>query len=169
MKASVGDRVVVASAKLDGRVRDGMVVEVRNPDGSPPYVVEWLDTHQRALVFPGPDAHVEHIAHETPAASAGAPAPRDGGEPRYVKSWSVRIDVYESAGGTTAHAVLNAEAAERLGAEGSARRRPGDADVPEIGDEVAVARALRRLADGLLEAAAGDIAAVEGHPVTLSS
>ncbi|MFI5100111.1 MAG: dsRBD fold-containing protein [Actinomycetes bacterium] len=39
--------------------------------------------------------------------------------------------------------------------------------MPEIGDEIAAARALRRLADLLLGTAAEDIAAVEGRPVTL--
>jgi len=159
MKASVGDRVVVVSARLDRRVRDGRVVEVRTADGSPPYVVEWFDTHQQALVFPGPDAHVEHVtAGELPGTAE---------EPRHVTSWRVSVEVYESAGGTTAHAVLSCEEVDRLGAAGAARLRPGDLDVREIGDEVAVARALRHLADGLLEAAAEDIAAVEGHPVSL--
>ena len=162
MKASVGDRVVVVSSRLDGKVRDGRVVEVRTGDGSPPYVVEWLDTHQQALVFPGPDAHVEHVAAgELPGGYAGEDAPR------HVTSWRVSVDVYASVRGTTAHAVLSCEEIDRMGAEGAARLRPGDLDVPEIGDEVAVARALRRLADGLLEAAAEDIAAVEGHRVTL--
>lgn len=163
MKASVGDRVVVVSARLDGRVRDGRVVKVRTADGSPPYVVEWFDTRQQALVFPGPDAHVEHVAGGEPPVSATEDAPR------HVTSWRVSVDVYESARGTTAHAVLTCSEVDRMGAEGAARLRPGDRDVPEIGDEVAVARALRRLADGLLEAAAEDIAAVEGHPVTLPS
>ncbi len=60
MKASVGDHIVVASNRADRPARDGTVVEVRHGDGTPPYVVEWSDTHETALVFPGPDAHVEH-------------------------------------------------------------------------------------------------------------
>jgi len=38
--------------------------------------------------------------------------------------------------------------------------------VPEIGDEVAVARALRRLADQLIETAEQDLEAVTGQPPT---
>ena len=37
MKASVGDRLVLASSVVDGTVRDGTVIDVRHPDGSPPY------------------------------------------------------------------------------------------------------------------------------------
>jgi hypothetical protein len=157
MKASVGDRVVVASTRLDGKVRDGRIVEVRSPDGSPPYLVEWSDTKQQALVFPGPDAHVEHLAAE--AATDDTPL--------HVKTWRVQVDVFESSGGTTAHAVLAAESPVHLDADGEARLRPGDQDVPEIGDEVAVARALRRLADRLLAAAEDDIGAIEGHRVNI--
>ena len=37
MKAAVGDRLVVHSVHVDGPVRDGEIVEVRGPDGVPPY------------------------------------------------------------------------------------------------------------------------------------
>ncbi len=60
MKASVGDHIVVVSNRTERPPRDGTVVEVRSGDGSPPYLVEWADSHQTALVFPGPDAHVQH-------------------------------------------------------------------------------------------------------------
>ena len=33
-------------------------------DGTPPYLVHWLDTGQVTLLYPGPDAHVEHEPHE---------------------------------------------------------------------------------------------------------
>ena len=58
MKASVGDRLHV-HAKVVGRPdRAGEIIEVRGPDGGPPYVVEFEDGNQR-LVFPGPDAVIE--------------------------------------------------------------------------------------------------------------
>lgn len=60
MKASVGDTLVVTSSVVDGVVRDGRIVEVRHPDGSPPYVVEWSDTGERSVVVPGPDSRVVH-------------------------------------------------------------------------------------------------------------
>ncbi len=58
MKASVGDEVVVESGVVAGAVRHGRVVELRHPDGSPPFVVEWADTGERTLVVPGPDTRV---------------------------------------------------------------------------------------------------------------
>lgn len=58
MKASVGDEIVVESSVVAGAVRHGRVVELRHPDGTPPFVVEWQDTGERTLVLPGPDTHV---------------------------------------------------------------------------------------------------------------
>ena len=59
MKAAPGDRLVVNATHVDGAIRDGEVLEVRGPDGGPPYRVRWSDGHE-ALVFPGPDATVHH-------------------------------------------------------------------------------------------------------------
>jgi hypothetical protein len=59
--ASPGDRLAVRSMHVDGPVRDGEILEVRHDDGSPPYLVRWSDTGHVALVFPGPDAFVEHF------------------------------------------------------------------------------------------------------------
>jgi hypothetical protein len=64
MRAAPGDRLVIRSVHLDLPVRDAEVLEVRHADGSPPYVVRWSDTGHEALVFPGPDAYVEHVEHE---------------------------------------------------------------------------------------------------------
>lgn len=158
MKASPGDRVVILSNALDGAVRDGEVVESRRADGEPPYVVRWSDTGKTSVFFPGVDAHVEHRDAVHPAQT----------EPeRHVKTWQVRVDLFESGDDTTAHAVLISETPEHLAAEGRARRDPRDPAVPEIGDEVAVARALRRLADRLLQSASLDLAAVTGASVSL--
>lgn len=159
MKASTGDRVVISSSALDGPVRDGEVVELRRADGEPPYVVRWSDTGKTSIFFPGVDAHVEHHDVATHPVQAEAD--------RHVKTWRVRVDLFESGDDTTAHAVLISETPEQLDAEGRARRDPRDPAVPEIGDEVAVARALRRLADRLLESASVDLAAVTGESVSL--
>lgn len=60
MKASVGDRLVVASNRVDTPARNGRIVEIHGVDGAPPYLVEWSDAAgHRSVVFPGPDAHVE--------------------------------------------------------------------------------------------------------------
>jgi hypothetical protein len=59
MHAQVGDRLIVRSGHVDGHVRDGEIVEVRGPDGTPPFVVRWSDSGHESLVFPGPDAFIE--------------------------------------------------------------------------------------------------------------
>jgi Domain of unknown function (DUF1918) len=68
MEAAVGDRLVIHSAHVDGQVRHGDILEVRGTSGAPPYVVRWSDSGHEGLVFPGPDATVEH---QSAAADAG--------------------------------------------------------------------------------------------------
>jgi hypothetical protein len=59
MEANVGDRLVILSRHLDEHLRVGEIVEVHGAHGAPPFVVRWEGEEQTALVFPGPDAHVE--------------------------------------------------------------------------------------------------------------
>jgi len=59
VKAKVGDRLVLEGVHVGDRRRRGIILDVRSEDGSPPYVVKWLDDDHEALVFPGPDARVE--------------------------------------------------------------------------------------------------------------
>jgi hypothetical protein len=56
MKANVGDWLVIKGATIDRPDQRGLITEVHSSDGSPPYVVRWLDTDHVATVFPGPDA-----------------------------------------------------------------------------------------------------------------
>ena len=58
MRAEIGNWLVVRGRTLDAPVREGQIVEVAHADGSPPYLVHWLDEDRRSLVFPGPDAMV---------------------------------------------------------------------------------------------------------------
>ena len=62
MKANVGDHLVVQSQHLDKHVRDGEILEVNGPEGTPPYLVRWSDDGHESVCFPGPDAHVEPAA-----------------------------------------------------------------------------------------------------------
>jgi hypothetical protein len=73
-----------------------------------------------------------------------------------AKRWSVAINIDEHDGRTRAVARLRTRDGERVGV-GSARLNPADHDVPEIGDELAVARALTDLGHRLLIAAAADV------------
>jgi hypothetical protein len=59
MQAAVGDRLRVHASIVGHPERTGEIVEVRGADGEPPYLVRFDDGHT-ALVFPGPDAIIEH-------------------------------------------------------------------------------------------------------------
>jgi hypothetical protein len=80
-----------------------------------------------------------------------------------TKEWSVRIFISEHGGATHAEARLDTGAGTSLTGSGAARLNSTDVDVPEIGDELAVARALSRLADVLLRTAEKDIEEVTGQ------
>ncbi|WP_040788080.1 DUF1918 domain-containing protein [Nocardia paucivorans] len=58
MIANVGDRLHVHGHIVGEYDREGEIVEVRGPDGEPPYIVRFEDGHE-SLVFPGPDATIE--------------------------------------------------------------------------------------------------------------
>ncbi|WP_432133698.1 MULTISPECIES: DUF1918 domain-containing protein [unclassified Streptomyces] len=62
MRARVGDEIVVRGTGSGVVTRDGEIVGVHHPDGSPPYDVRWSDTGRVTLYFPGPDAHLKHLA-----------------------------------------------------------------------------------------------------------
>lgn len=59
MQAAVGDRLHVRGSIVGQPERMGEIVEVRGAGGEPPYLVRFDDGHM-SLVFPGPDAIVEH-------------------------------------------------------------------------------------------------------------
>jgi hypothetical protein len=84
-----------------------------------------------------------------------------------IKSWTVRIDIGEHDGRTRAVAHLQTKDTDTLVGVGFARLNPADPDVPEIGDEIAVARALSDLGHHLLDAATGDLEQVGGGPAHL--
>jgi hypothetical protein len=172
MKARPGDRIILAAATIDGSVRDGEVLETRGDDGAPPYLVRWSDGHE-GLLYPGPGS-VLRVTHHEPAdavpATTTEPQPRTTQAPPRVRDWKIRISLFESDDDTDASVVLLADSPTHLTARGHSHRSANDRGVPEIGDEVAVARALRRLADQLLETAAEDIEAATGeHDVSLRS
>jgi hypothetical protein len=67
MRARVGDWLIP-----DGDPdRIGLVIGLRNPDGSPPFVVKWLTGGHIALVFPGPYARV--VPGDGPPGGAAQP------------------------------------------------------------------------------------------------
>jgi hypothetical protein len=89
----------------------------------------------------------------------------------HTRTWTVEVIITEDAEGhrTTAAATLHTDSRTPLRGEGEARRRPGETEVPEIGDELATARALADLAYRLLDVTAGDLEQFTRQPVHLTS
>ena len=81
-----------------------------------------------------------------------------------VMTWSVSIDIGEHDGRTRAVAHLHTRDNRQLAGVGFARLAPTDRDVPEIGAELATARALAELSQRLLAVATEDVETVTGQP-----
>jgi hypothetical protein len=80
------------------------------------------------------------------------------------KVWTVDVLFKETNDTTDAEAILEI-GTDRYAGWGRARRNPVDPKVPQIGEELAAARALSDLAHKVLDAAARAIEDFEGHPV----
>ncbi len=80
------------------------------------------------------------------------------------KVWTVEITIEESADETEAKATLTGPD-RSLGGWGRARRNPSDPELPTVGEELAVSRALSDLAHTLLEEAVQTIEQHEGRGV----
>jgi hypothetical protein len=175
MRAKPGDRIILAAPVTDGPLRDGEVLEARGDDGAPPYLIRWSDGHE-GLLYPGPGSVLRITPHDVERAAEPKPKQSEstqseqhatGAHPR-VRDWEVRVSIFGSDDDAEATVVLLSDSPTHLTAHGHSHRSDVDRVVPEIGDEVAVARALRRLADQLLETAAGDIEQLTGeHDVSL--
>ncbi|HME46734.1 DUF1876 domain-containing protein [Mycobacterium sp.] len=83
-----------------------------------------------------------------------------------TKRWTVEVSIDEHPMRTRAKAHMHWHGQELTGI-GIARLNPADRNVAEIGDELAVARALSNLADQLFAATASDIHAVTHEPVVI--
>lgn len=57
--------------------------------------------------------------------------------------WNITVDIDEQEDTTMAYASLRTPAGHEVTGAGQAQRNPHDPSVPEIGDELAVSRALR--------------------------
>ena len=64
MIAQIGDRIVIKGTHVGDSARIGVVTALRHADGTPPYEVRWLDGYV-GVIFPGPQAHVEHSVQST--------------------------------------------------------------------------------------------------------
>ena len=85
----------------------------------------------------------------------------------HTNDWHVTIHLFEDRGETGARALLTGGDRELRG-HGEAHCSPYDSDVPRIGDELAVGRALMDLGRQLLRETEQDIEMIEGHAVHVS-
>jgi hypothetical protein len=70
LKAEPGDRLVVHGHYQGQPERDAEILEVRGPDGDPPFLVRWEDNGSVTLIYPGSDVLVEHIVKKARRRSA---------------------------------------------------------------------------------------------------
>jgi hypothetical protein len=85
-----------------------------------------------------------------------------------TKRWDVDIYIDEHDDTTRAEARLRTRDDTHLMGIGTAHRNPHDVDVPEIGDEVATARALAMLSQKLMRAATEDVEGMTHEPAHLA-
>jgi Rv2632c-like/Domain of unknown function (DUF1918) len=157
MRAQVGDRIILAGTRVDDPVRDGEVLEVKGTDGGAPYTVRWSDGHT-GLVYPGPGA----VMRVESGTGAHRRSEDDLHDAETSKTWRVQVSVVETGDNTRATALLISDQPGEFRGRGDSHRSPRDEPQGVIGDEVAVARALRHLADSLLARAESDIQTATG-------
>ncbi|MFD4511167.1 DUF1918 domain-containing protein [Streptomyces sp. NPDC058457] len=68
MHAHVGDEIVVRGTGVGAVARDGEVVVLHHPDGSPPYDMRRADSGRLTVYLPGPGSCVRHLTSAAPAA-----------------------------------------------------------------------------------------------------
>lgn len=132
MDARAGDQIVIEGHKVGTTPRRGEVVSV---SGST-LTVRWDGGHETVFV-PGPDCRVLREGDDERA------------EPHRFGA-SIDLRVAEDADGCEAVATLMTKRGTFEG-RGSARRHPSDPNVPLIGEELAIGRALSSLSDDLID------------------
>lgn len=65
MHAQPGEQIRVRGHRDGEPDRCGQIVEVRGPQGTPPFVVRWDQTGHEVLFFPGSDAVIEPVGEAT--------------------------------------------------------------------------------------------------------
>ena len=61
MHARPGDQLVIKGHRMGQPDRRGEVLDVRGPDGGPPFVVRWDDTGHTTILYPGTDCEVHEL------------------------------------------------------------------------------------------------------------
>jgi Rv2632c-like/Domain of unknown function (DUF1918) len=151
MEAHVGDHVVVEGTKVGQARRRGEVMELLPGAGGTRLRVRWEGGDHESVISPGPDCRVET---------------GEGGDG--IDRMSLRIDVSVSEDADHCEAVAHVRVRGRdFSGWGRARRNPADPEMPVVGEELAVARALSEVSHQLVVAAADSLESALGRPVAL--
>jgi Domain of unknown function (DUF1876)/Domain of unknown function (DUF1918) len=149
MEAHIGDHVIVEGAKVGLARRRGEVLEILHGAGGSRLRIRWEGNDHESVIAPGPDLRIE----------AG-----EGGVDRI----SLRIDISVTEDADHCEAVARVRMREReFSGWGRAQRNPSDPEMPVVGEELAVARALSEVSHQLVVAAADSLESALGRPVAL--
>ncbi len=149
MEAHVGDHVVVEGAKVGLAPRRGEVVEIMRGGQGDRLRVRWEDQHETVLA-PGSDLRIEPGDRTGPART------------------TVRVEVIVTEDSDHCEAMAHARIRDReFSGWGRARRHPADPEMPVVGEELAIARALSDVSHQLVVAAADSLESALGRPVAL--
>lgn len=151
MRFNAGDRIEVTTNTLGVAPRQGSVLESTSAGG---LRVRWDDGHE-SMYMPGSNCRVV------------TPSGADAGSPIRL-GCHIDVTLIEDDHQCTATAKVVTSTGVMEG-EGIARLKPGDAQVPRIGEELALGRALKMLSERLLSTAATEISehrSSQGHLVS---
>lgn len=150
MDVHVGDHVVVEPAKVGHARRRGEVLEILRGAAGDRLRVRWEGDDHESVVTPGSDMFVESHAAE------------------HVDRATMRVDIALTEDADHCDAVARIRVRDRdFSGRGRARRHPADPQMPLVGEELAVARALSDLSHQLVGAAADSLESALGRPVAL--
>jgi hypothetical protein len=169
MRAHLGDRVAVDGRHVGTPTREGEIVEVIDNGGNEHYRVRW-DGGVESILFPQSD--LRFVTTDT-ATATGRTAGSDRMEidlrPTLPAGHLHNFGMWlaEDEDHTEARVTIQLREVEMTGF-GLARRNPKDPNMPTVGEELAMSRALHDLADQLQQVAGLQIERREGRPVDLS-
>ena len=149
MEVHVGDRVVVEGAKVGQPPRRGEVVEILRGAAGDRLRVRWEGSEHDTVLAPGTDVRIE---------------PREERRPDRI---GLRIDISLTEDEDHTDASPGCGWAKQFSGWGRARRHPTDPEMPVVGEELAIARALSDVSHQLVGAAAGALEQALGKPVAL--
>jgi hypothetical protein len=150
MEAHVGDHVVVEGAKVGLARRRGEVLEILRGAGGDRLRVRWEGDDHETVIAPGPDLRIE------------------SGRGPVIDRSSMRVDISLTEDADHCEAVAHVRVRDRdFSGWGRARRNPTDPEMPVVGEELAVARALSEVSHQLVVAAADSLESALGRPVAL--